>query len=158
MINPLELQSADPVEILLHEEQLKLVKKVNSWKAAKPVFLPVLNALDKLGIQPTGIDYYIAFSVAGDAELLTKIVRILRTSGFITTAERPKKGENTWYAFFNYEGLTLSIFLSFTSTVCRRVKVGTKMVEQDVYEVQCGDLAESLPPAGESSLAEQIPF
>ena len=157
MINPLESMLEDPIEILLHKEQLNLAKKTATWEVAKPVFTPVINALEKLGIVPTNIDYYVGFSVAGDAELLTKIIRILRTGGFTTTADRPKKGENSWYAFFDYEGLTLRLFLNFTSTVCRRVKVGTKMVEQDIYEVQCGDDL-SLPPAGEPSDVEALPF
>jgi hypothetical protein len=34
----------------------------------------------------------------------------------------------------------------FTSTVCRRVKVGTKTVEVDVYETVCGEHGANLQP------------
>jgi hypothetical protein len=37
------------------------------------------------------------------------------------------------------------IWLAFSSTVCRRVKIGTKTVEQDVYETVCDEL--TLPEA-----------
>jgi hypothetical protein len=32
--------------------------------------------------------------------------------------------------------------MSFSSTACRRVQVGVQMVEQPIYEVQCGELPE----------------
>jgi hypothetical protein len=33
----------------------------------------------------------------------------------------------------------MSIWFCFASTQCRRVKVGTKMVEEDVYETKCAE-------------------
>lgn len=36
-------------------------------------------------------------------------------------------------------GKEFAIWYNFSSVQCRRVKIGTRMVEQDVYEVQCAE-------------------
>ena len=49
-------------------------------------------------------------------------------------------------------------------TLCRRVQVGTKMVEQPIYETQCGELPELDADAPKANLAvveggfDDIPF
>lgn len=138
----------DPIEIELAEAGIELAKKRQRWNAIKDFYRPIINALQRLGLEPR-LSGEVDVSFAGDAHKLAAVVRILRTSGFSTNSERPKPGSNTWYAYYEHPDCATKVWLNFTSSVCRRVKVGTKMVEQDIYEVQCGDISEVTdePPA-----------
>lgn len=137
----------DPIEILLAEQALALAKQRQKWNSIKDFYRPIVNALQRLGLEPS-LSNDINLSFAGDAHKLASVVRILRTSGFNTTAERPKKGDTTWHAYYEHPDCATRVWLYFTSSVCKRVKVGTQMVEQDVYEVQCGDISGlDAPPA-----------
>src|SRR5690606_9295364 len=82
--------------------------------------------------------------VAGGKAELANTIRILRKAGYNTFAQRPHKGETEWAAFWHYPNCKVDIYFHFTSTVCKRVKVGTKTVVQDVYETVCdtGDLSD----------------
>lgn len=129
---------SDPIELDLAEKALALAKIRQRWHAIREFYRPIVNAFHRLGIEPSlSTDVDISFS--GDAAKLAAVVRILRTSGFTTASDRPKEGDTTWYARYTHPDCPTSVWLYFTSSVCKRVKVGTKMVEQDVYEVQCGD-------------------
>src|ERR1700677_367322 len=135
----------DPIEISLAENALALAKKRQRWNQVKEFYRPILNALTRLGLEPAlSSDVDLQFS--GDAPKLAAVVRILRTSGFETTSPRPKQGDTTWSARYVHPECGVNIWLYFTSSVCKRVKVGTKMVEQDVYETQCGDISGIEPP------------
>lgn len=155
----------DPIEISLAEESIAIAKKRQKWNAIRDFYRPVINALQRLGLEPR-LSNEVDVSFAGDARKLAAVVRILRTSGFDTTAERPKPGSNTWYAYYEHPDCSTKIWLNFTSSVCRRVKIGTKMVEQDVYEVQCGDIGgavDSILPAPSAPVLaivqdEEMPF
>jgi len=78
---------------------------------------------------------------AGDKHKLAAVIRILRISGFSTAANRPKQGDSSWYAWFDADNCTMRIWFSFTSSVCRRIKTGSKMVSVDTYETVCGDIS-----------------
>jgi hypothetical protein len=68
------------------------------------------------------------------------VVRIFRLAGFTTQSDPPKANAPTWYARYSKQGCDLAIWLNFSSTVCRRVKVGTKLVEQEIFETVCGEV------------------
>lgn len=130
----------DPIEIELAERALSLAKSRQKWNSIKDFYRPIINALQRLGIEPSfSNDIDVRF--AGDAHKLAAAVRILRTSGFETISERPKPGDVSWTAWYDHPNCGTRLYLYFTSSVCKRVKTGTKMVEQDVYETQCGDIS-----------------
>ncbi len=136
----------DPIEISLAEQSLALAKQRQQWNAIKDFYRPIINALQRLGID-VRLTNAIDVTFAGDAHKLASVVRILRTSGFSTEAAKPKQGDTSWYAYYTHPDCGVMVWLYFTSSVCRRVKVGTKMVEQDVFETQCGDISIDEPPA-----------
>lgn len=84
--------------------------------------------------------------MTGDKTTLEKAFRILRGASLTFNTDRPKKGDSEWCAFFRHPESETRLFFQFTSSVCKRVKVGTKMVEQDVFETQCGDIVSDEPP------------
>lgn len=89
--------------------------------------LPVLRA----SIDTTSMD----LSIAGDKEVLKQTWNKLRTMGY-ETSEVPEE-DSTGFSCWWYKEDEPTIWLSFSSTVCKRVKVGTETQEVDVYEVQC---------------------
>ena len=76
--------------------------------------------------------------IAGDRHTLTAGIRALRTHGFTREGEPPQPKQPSFSGFYYHPGGAI-IWFSFTSRACRRVKVGTKMVEQDIYETVCDE-------------------
>lgn len=105
---------------------------------------------------------HIGLSFSGDGPKLTAVWRVLRRHGYNTSC-RPAKGDTTFHAFWKREGLA-EIFMSFSSSMCRRVQVGTKTVEVPVYETHCGELPTIEEPADSPVAvinevdADDIPF
>lgn len=137
----LETFADDPIDLAITEQTLALAKLRLRWSAIKDFYRPIINAFHRLGLEPK-LSSDVDVSFTGDAKKLAAVVTILRGSGFNTTAARPKKGDTSWSAYYNHPDCETKVWLYFTSSVCKRVKVGTKMVEQDVFEVQCGDIVE----------------
>lgn len=96
-----------------------------------------LMALD---LEPRIAEYSDSFdvSLAGDARALARVWGALRRAGY-SPRTRPEKGQSGYTSFWDHAepDRVTKFYLSFSSTVCRRVKVGTRMVEQDVYENVC---------------------
>lgn len=103
----------------------------------------------------------IGLSFSGTGDRFAEVWAELRRHSFEPNY-RPKKGDIEYNGHFTRPGYA-KIHLYFTSTQCKRVKVGTKTVEQDVYETQCGDplpeveAAPALPAPSEPE-TDLIPF
>lgn len=162
-----ESMDLDFINRQLIREQLELAERRETWNMHKGVLGPIVNALRKLGADvsfPNSIDV----TLIGDAGVLAKSVRVLRTSGFtFNAASRPKKGDTSWTQFFNSERCPIRIFFRFSSSVCRRVPTGTKMVETPTFETVCDSI--ELPPADElaanvveltatQAVVDEVPF
>lgn len=124
------------------------------WRENSHHFLPLLEKLDGLPCAAAitmnpGDDGCLFIRLAGNAADLTLIVRAFRTTGWHTMyAGPPEAKQSSWSALWRLHKAGgeeaddvpgVEIYFSFSSTVCRRVLVGKKMVEQDVYETVCGD-------------------
>jgi hypothetical protein len=133
------------IDIQLQEEALTITKRKLKWNGSRGIMAPVINALSKLELEPrldaTDVNYYFT----GDKNKLLAVMRIIRSSGFTTNAERPKKGDSSWTARFTKDGCGLGLYLSFSSSVCRQVQVGTKTIQVPVYETKCGDISDETP-------------
>lgn len=154
-----------PAKTLLHliERQQKASKNFKAFKLAIGTFPELFRALEDLDIEPGfSLDNeYINLSFAGDGPKLATVWKLLRQHGYKNSCH-PKKGDTTFYAFWAQEGHA-QFFMNFTSTMCRRVKVGTKTVEQDVYETHCGEMPTDLEiEAPKNAVVEvddnEIPF
>lgn len=134
------------IDLQLQEEALNFAKKKAKWNVNRTLLSSIVNALTKLAIEPTFGNDHLNIQCTGDKSKLVAVMRILRTSGFSTNADRPVKGDSQWYAWFDSNECSARIWFSFTSSVCRQVKVGTKTVTVDVYETQCGDISAEEAP------------
>lgn len=153
-----------PAKTLLRliERQQKAAKNLKEFKHAVSTFPELFRGFEDLDIEPGfSLDGdYINLSFAGDGPKLAAVWKLLRQHGFKNSCH-PKKGDTTFYAFWEREG-HVQFFMSFTSTMCRRVQVGTKMVETPIYETQCGDVSADLeieaPKNAVVEADDEIPF
>ena len=163
IIDPEQLEYLPAKTLLRLVEQYQRTQKHSKSFTQTVNNLPALfRALEELELEPRFDldDGSISLSFAGDGPKLTVVWRLLRRHGY-NTHSRPKKGDTTFYSFWECEGQA-RIFLNFTSSVCRRVQVGTQMVEQPIFETQCGEMPEieaetpSVPVVVETS--DDVPF
>jgi len=74
---------------------------------------------------------------AGDKLVLQGIFKALRKLGYVA-AKKPGEKDAEFVCYWSHPDSDMRIWMKFCSTVCKRIKVGTKMVEQDVFETRCG--------------------
>lgn len=138
-----------PVRTLLALEdkrrsaQRLLEKAALTIREAASLFV-ALEAMDiDIRIDPNNsacID--IRFSGSGD--LLAEVWGLLRRAGWKLASSPPQKGATSFSGIWSHarDKRLADLWMNFSSTMCRRVQIGTQMVEQPVYEVQCGELPE----------------
>jgi hypothetical protein len=119
-----------------------LASKETNWLASKATLIPVLEKLSALGAEPYMLysDSMMA-SITGDVHQLTDAIRALRTGGYKADI-KPERKSSSFCARYAHKTSNVGIYLNFSSSVCRRVKVGTKTETVDVYEVRCGESEE----------------
>jgi len=111
---------------------------ISYYTLRKETFDPVLAELEaKLQVLNVSLDMScIDVSVSGGKPELNTVFGILRKFEF-TPDDRPdEKVKASFNTYFRHTTGAV-IWFSFSSTLCKRVQVGTKMVEQPIYEVQC---------------------
>lgn len=155
----------ETLELLPAKTLLRLVERSQLASKNLAAFKQTVNAVPELfrRFEELDIDVgfcldntYINVSFTGDGEKLKAAWGALRRHGYNTSA-RPKKGDTTFNAFWTRDGQA-ELFMMFSSSMCRRVQVGTKMVEQPIYETQCGDLPEIEEPAAKSVVVVEEDF
>lgn len=100
--------------------------------------LDKLSNLEFTRIAPCASDLTLNFT--GKKEGLLQIWKVLRQLGF-TCLNNPPTGKNPgWAGFFHHEN-GAAVYLTFSSTVCKRVQTGTafRTVQEPVYETVCED-------------------
>lgn len=79
----------------------------------------------------------IDISYSGGKLVLQAIFKAYRDLGYAPNS-RPKDDKlSSFSCYWNHPTQDLRLWIRFSSTSCKRVKIGTKMVEQDVYETVC---------------------
>lgn len=100
----------------------------------------ICKALQKAGVNITdvhlGSSSY-SISVTGPRADLDVMFGILRRHG-LTPQSRPEEKTQYYSTFWRFDdSFTEFLFVTFSSTSCKRVQVGTKMEEIPVYETVC---------------------
>lgn len=84
----------------------------------------------------------IEFHIAGDGHKFRAVWGELRRAGYATD-RRPNAGDVSFSAFWNAaerlarEVEAAGVWMNYASTTCCRVQVGTRMVEQPIFETRC---------------------
>ncbi len=132
-------EMSDTVLPKIKEHHDAIAKLASNWLKAKEELLPVFKAFEVLGADISAdATAHICVRIAGDKDCFVRCWKLWRSVG--VRLSPPEKGATQVAEFIH--PFDVRVFFYFTSTVCKRVKVGTKMVEQDIYETHCGtDLA-----------------
>lgn len=146
-------------------ERRKKREAVEKWYAEREsIIAPIVDKIHDIGGDADVDSEYLYIRLTGDKHKLAAAVRILRTAGFKTDTNPPGANDTTWYGSYYRpsDELWTSAYLIFTSSVCRRVKVGTRVVPErteDVYETVCGEVDGNLEPVAQEATADDsIPF
>lgn len=149
------------LETLPVKTVLRLVDMQNSCKKNAEAFGKLIADHKPLFLWLEQHDLDVGFDIrygsmdlyfSGDGRRLGSVWGELRRSGF-ECGSRPKKGDTSFTGFFRKEGFP-HIYLSFSSTLCKRVQVGTQLVEQPIYETQCaGDDLGELPNLAQTAIS-----
>jgi hypothetical protein len=114
-------------------------RAIATVKAFAPMFLE-LEALD-IEARVTLDDGKLNICFSGDTGRFAKVWQILRRAGYQPNS-RPKADEkqSSFATTWEFSDEFTPIWFLFTSSVCKRVQVGTKLVETPIYETQCGGI------------------
>jgi len=102
----------------------------------------VLTALKRAGIQIGHVyvdscSYNV--SITGTRADLDIVFGVLRRAG-LKPSSRPQEKESYYSTFWHWDEESVNyLWVSFSSSTCKRVQVGTKMEEVPVYETVCED-------------------
>jgi hypothetical protein len=124
-------QLEEAIEIDL-KRKATLDKFQEAWKAL----------LAEIKVELTRVSFdsmSLGIHFAGTKHELEAVWGTLRRFGFEPPEHRPKAKDSSYNGLFIRETDNCKVYLFFSSTVCRQVKVGMKMVEQPVYETVCGE-------------------
>lgn len=108
-------------------------------KVNRPAIVAIATALKKMedNVSSFTVDSYsLNISIHGDKHVLIAAFSELRKLGYNTT-KRPAANESYYSSRFEHEDFILPVYFNFSSSACRRVKVGTEMVEKPIYETVC---------------------
>lgn len=126
------------VDDAVAEANERAAKTTELYEAQKQNISVLANGLRKLQdkivrvtIDPVSLD----ISIAGDRHDLNAAFGALRKIGYLPS-DRPKAGAASYSSWFHKDGW-ITVYLTFSSTQCTRVKVGTKTQTVDVYETVC---------------------
>lgn len=147
-MNKIEQQIADTMR--------SAADSMDAWQRTGEDFRAMLHGIEQQEEDGKPVSMYmgsayVSISISGDKATLTRVVRWLRKFGYKTCDPRPAKDAVSWSPRFErappqdetigdrerFEAENPCVHLYFTSTVCRRVQVGTEMREMPVYEVRC---------------------
>lgn len=143
----------------LHEKMERARQRYAAIEACLPKLKEMFAEVQTLGCEPHTDGDWIFVPLSGDKHKFLAFVRIIRKHGF----EKPNVEKNAT-GFSNLSMLgEVPIYFQFSSTACRRVKIGTKTVEQDVFETVCDEMmpygdSSPAPVSAESTCANDIPF
>lgn len=123
----------------LRREKQDCKKRRQFFKANEADIASVINEIN-LGTASSGrIDCDtedINFYVSGSVATMKEIFRGFRKLGYEPSKRPTVKPESNFTCYFSQTDKP-TFYLSFSSTVCKRVKVGTETIERDIYEVVC---------------------
>ncbi len=125
------------LEFILNEQQ-RAAALTATYVENKDEIDNLMAELGPLALH-TAFPHSLDFHFTGNKQLLNDVFKILRRNGWEHHSEPPKDHETSWSTFWEKPNTHFKLWISFTSTVCKRVKTGTKLVEQDIYEVQCSE-------------------
>ncbi len=129
------------VEQRLKKEFESFQRGLEAFDEYKEQLKPIIEGIEKIDPEIDmywdGVESDLIISFTGNKHRLAEVVRVLRINGWVASSQPPKSNDSSWGSYFIHAKTTATVWLYFTSSVCRRVQVGTQMVEQPIWGVRC---------------------
>jgi hypothetical protein len=142
------------LEKVLLEQRYVYDRIETNFRNYEPTYRAVVAALDvKIPdyLKYVSLDgYSINIGVAGGPDALHETFKALRACGFelLNKEDRPKEKQSSWSGYFHLPNIPgCKIWLTFSSTKCRRVQIGTRTVEEPIYDTVCDEEENQVQPA-----------
>jgi len=126
------------LEAELAEAKAKARNDRQWYKTHKKEITRVAEAFEGIELQRVKLESEcIDLSVSGGYDALKDCFRVFRTLGYEPENRPEEEKFSSFSTYFNHPEQQIQFWLSYTSTLCKMVRVGTKTVEQPIYEVVC---------------------
>ncbi len=134
------------MENAIRQERIDYKKRLRFIKSNKDEYFRIANGLIVIQEYVMRFSFDIAsldIHVAGDHHVFNGMFGALRKLGYNCESKPKDKIMASWCCWWHQEGCSSyrdpdpKLWVSFNSTKCRRVQIGTKMVEQIIYETVC---------------------
>jgi len=115
-----------------------LARRMAFWANNKAELTPMIAHATILwpeiefSVSPTGLD----ISLVGSMGDLLGLLSNLEKDGYAVSNELPEESKTYWSTYLNKVG-SPQLWVYWSNKFCERVQVGTRMVEEPVYEVRC---------------------
>lgn len=163
----------DMLEHLPAKTMLKLIEQAQKLKRHQEQFQQTVKKRPSLFRRLEEMDIDVRFSMddgdinlsfTGDGEKFGTVWGELRRAGW-SPNQRPEKDskKSEFYTHWNHGDGLCRFWMHFTSAICKRVQVGTKTIEQPIYEIQCESLPDLIEDSGSTNVvttefSDDIPF
>jgi hypothetical protein len=127
------------IKVDLVSQQELMTERASFYHRNKHHIKEVATALKKIDLISAKLDNYkcVDISMTGDKHVLLAIFSAFRKLRY-EPSERPGiKPTSSFSCYWSREGQELRFWISFSSTKCTRVKVGTETREVPIYETVC---------------------
>lgn len=151
------------IETDLMESVCRATDAMKCWLTHRQHFIPVIEDARMRNVHATWSQDKLYIEASGNADQLTVLFRALAFHDFHLDKDwkRPEENQPEWRGNFRKnwtdaggQDWFFDIYVSFCSTVCQLVQVGTETRELPVYKVVCGELAYDETVA----MPDDIPF
>lgn len=135
------------IDLQLLQRQIDLAKTKARWNSCRHYMSPLVHMLTAQGLD-VNFDNHLNITFTGDKPKFLEVLSALTICGFtLDNKERPKSDDTSWSSYCTHKAGSTQAWMYFTSSVCRRIKVGTETVTRDVFKVACDPMFETaLPP------------
>lgn len=162
---PQDLEPLGDISAKIRDSLNFNTRQLASWLENQPRYKPIYDRLmSEAQLKEASVTWDTSdlnFMFSGTGKHLAQVFKVMRTSGFELEGDRPEAKSSSWTGRFKHPS-GLSVWFSFTSTVCQLKQVRTELKEVPVYDVVCdegtdaSDRAELAGLPGESS-SKNIP-
>jgi len=130
---------------LIEKEYARIEEKKRNLEVFEPrpiqaqydaLFQALYDVDPNINIKANSNDGEFDIRFAGDSGVYRWVYSTLREHGWEPEDRISDDTRNYFTTWYRKEGLP-SLYVTFSSTVCQRVQVGTRTVEEPIYELVC---------------------
>ncbi len=119
-------------------ESETLTKQASWYHANKVEIGRIATGLSKIDINGAELcGECVDLFISGDKHVLNAIFSVFRKLGYEPTSRPGNEPESSFTCHWEHPTENARFWLSFSSTKCTRIKIGTETREIDIYETVC---------------------